>query len=152
VAPEITRNRTFTTLIVFLSAVMFGGSILGCFHTPAVIPEELIGKYITTHPEYEDQFFELGSGLIILAFGGGKYKYYNVKRVEKKIIDNRILYTILCANEDKGEEFNFAFFADLERGGIIQFKNKQHVVWEKQKHHTRIIQMHTFSTKVLMPV
>ena len=133
VIPKTTINRTVTPLIVFLVAVMFGGSIWGCFHTPAVIPEELIGKYITTHPEYEDQFFELGSGLITLAFAGGKYKYYSVERVEKELIDNRILYTILCANEDKGEEFNFAFFADLERGGIIHFKNKQHVVWKKQK-------------------
>jgi hypothetical protein len=119
--------------MVFLVAVIFGGSIWGCFHTPAVIPAELIGKYLTTHPEYEDQFFELGSGLITLAFGGGKYKYYNVKRVEKKSIENRVLYTVLCANEDQGEEFNFAFFADLKKGGIIQFKNKQHVIWEKQK-------------------
>ena len=128
-----TINRTVTSLIVFLSIAIFGGTICGCFHTPAVIPEGLIGKYITTHPEYEDQYFELGSGLITLAFSGGKYKYYNVKRVEKKNIENRVLYTILCANEDKGEEFNFAFFANLEKGGIIQFKNKQHVVWQKQK-------------------
>ena len=133
VTPKITTNRTVTPLIVFLVTVIFGGSIWGCFHTPAVIPEELIGKYITTHPEYEDQFFELGAGLITLAFGGGKYKYYNVKRVEKKSIENRVLYTVLCANEDQGEEFNFAFFADLGKGGIIQFKNKQHVIWEKQK-------------------
>jgi hypothetical protein len=133
VTPKITTNRTSTPLIVFLVTVMLEGSICGCFHTPAVIPEELIGKYITTHPEYEDQFFELGSGLITLAFGGGKYKYYNVKRVETKNIENRVLYTVLCANEDEGEEFNFAFFANLEKGGIIKFKNKQHVVWEKQK-------------------
>ena len=133
VTPKTTTNRTLTPLIVFLFAVIFGGSIWGCFHIPAVIPEGLIGKYITTHREYKDQFFKLDSGLITLVFAGGKYKYYNVKRVEKEIIDNRILYTILCANEDKGEEFNFAFFADLERGGIIHFKNKQHVVWEKQK-------------------
>ena len=119
--------------MVFLVAVIFGGSIWGCFHTPAVIPAELIGKYLTTHPEYEDQFFELGSGLITLEFAGGKYKYYDVKRVEKKSIENRVLYTVLCANEDQGEEFNFAFFADLKKGGIIQFKNKQHVIWEKQK-------------------
>ena len=133
VTPKTTINRTLAPLIIFLSAVIFGGSIWGFFLTPAVIPEELIGNYRTTHPEYEDQFFELGAGLITMAFGGGKYKYYSVKRVEKEISDNRILYTILCANEDQGEEFNFAFFADSGRGGIIHFKNKPHVVWEKQE-------------------
>ena len=88
--PKITTNRTVTPLIVFLVTVIFGGSIWGCFHTPAVIPAELIGKYLTTHPEYEDQFFELGSGLITLAFAGGKYKYYDVKRVEKKSIEGSV--------------------------------------------------------------
>ena len=62
-----------------------------------------------------------------------KYKYYNVKRVEKEIIDNRMLYTILCANEDKGEEFNFSFFTDLAGGRTIHFKNKPQVAWEKQE-------------------
>ena len=133
VIPKTTINRTLTPLIVFLFVVVFGGSFWGCFHTPAVIPEELIGKYITTHPEYEGYFFKIGSELITLAFGGGKHRYYSVKRVEKEIIDNRILYTILCANEDKGEEFNFSFFAYFDVGVIIHFKNKPHVVWEKQK-------------------
>jgi len=133
VTPKTTIKRTLTPLIVFLFAVIFGGSIWGCFHMPAVIPEGLIGKYITTHPEYEDQFFELGPGLITLAFGGAKYKYYSVKRVEKELIDNRMLYTILCADEDKGEEFNFAFFTYFDGGVIVHFKNKQHVVWKKQQ-------------------
>ena len=133
VTPKATIKRTLRPLIVFLVAILFGGYISGCFSKPAVVPEELFGKYTTTHPEYEDRFFELSSGLITLAFGNGKYKYYSVKRVEKEIIDDRMLYTILCSNEDKEEEFNFAFFADLENGGIIHFKNKQHVTWEKQE-------------------
>ena len=133
VIPKTTVKLTLRPLIVFLFAAMFGGSIWGCFLVPAVIPEELIGKYITTHSEYEDQYFEIDSGLITLAFGGVKNKYYSVKRVKKEIIDNRILYTILCANEDKGEEFNFSFFAYFDVGVIIHFKNKPHVVWEKQK-------------------
>jgi hypothetical protein len=112
---------------------MLGGSIWGCFQTRAVVPEGLIGKYITTHPEYKDQFFEIDAQLITMAFAGGMYKYYNVRKVEKEIIENRNLYTILCANEDKEEEFNFSFFAYFDDGVIIHFKNKQHVVWEKQK-------------------
>ena len=73
----------------------------------------------------------LSTELITLGFSDGKYKYYKVKRVEKEIIDNRILYTILCGNEDEGEEFNFAFFTDFAGKGIIHFKNKPQVAWEK---------------------
>ena len=54
-------------------------------------------------------------------------------KIEREIIDNRILYTVLCANEDEGEEFNFIFFTDFADKWIIHFKSKPKVVWEKQK-------------------
>jgi hypothetical protein len=133
IIPQTGIKRIRTRLIVFLFAVMLAEYILGCFHPPASIPEELGGKYITTHPAYEDQFFELSSGLITLGFSDGTLKFYDVKRVEKETIDNRILYTILCSNEDQGEEFNFAFFADFSGELIIHFKNKPQVAWQKQE-------------------
>ena len=49
------------------------------------------------------------------------------------IHSDSLLYKILCSNEDKEEEFNFAFFADLENGGVVPFKNKQHVAWKKKE-------------------
>jgi hypothetical protein len=112
---------------------MFAGYISGCVQAPAFIPEELSGKYITTHPGYEDQYFELDSGFIIMGFAGGIMKFYDVRRVEKRFIARRTLYTVLCVNVGQGEEFNFAFFADLANEGVIYFKNKPQVLWEKEK-------------------
>ena len=126
-------KRTRRGLIVFMFSVMFAEYLVGCSQAPKFIPEELNGKYSATHPEYKDQFFELNTGRITLGFSDGKYKYYNVKRVEKEIIDNRILYTILCGNDVEREEFNFAFFTDFANGGIIHFKNKPQVAWKKQE-------------------
>lgn len=131
--PKTEIKRTRTRLIVFLFSIMVAGSIPGCSQSLKIIPEELRGKYATNDPKYRDQFFELSSVLITLEFGGGKFKHYSVKRVEKEFIDNRILYTILCANEDEGEEFNFAFFTDSAGEGIIHFKNKPQVAWQKQE-------------------
>jgi hypothetical protein len=131
--PKTEKNRTPTGLIIVLFSAMVAGSIAGCSQSPGFIPAELRGKYATDDPKYKDQFIELSSAMILLGFGGGEYKYYSVKRVEKEIIDDRLLYTILCSNEDEEEEFNFAFFADLENGRVIRFKNKQHVSWEKQE-------------------
>ena len=68
-----------------------------------------------------------------MGFADGMLKHYDVKKVEKEIIDRRTLYTVLCVNEDQGEEFNFAFFADLADEGIIHFKNKPQVSWEKEE-------------------
>ena len=131
VIPKTGIKRTRAWLIVFMFSVMFAAYFVGCSQAPKFIPEELSGKYSATHPEYKDQFFKLSTGHITMGFSDGKYKYYTVKRVEKKIIDNRILYTILCGNDDKGEEFNFAFFTDFAGKGIIHFKNKPHVAWKK---------------------
>lgn len=133
VIPKTGIERTRTRLTVILFSVMFAGHISGCFQTPAFIPEELSGKYITTHPGYEDQYFELSPELITMGFSDGILKFYDVKRVEKEIIDRRTLYTVLCVNEDQGEEFNFAFFADFAGEGVIHFKNKPQVSWEKEE-------------------
>lgn len=130
------RKRVRTWLMVILFFVMFAANILGCLQAPVSIPAELSGTYKTTHREYDDQFFKLDSKLVTLGFGAGIYKYYNVKKVEKEIIDNRTLYTILCANPDQGEEFNFAFFVDFAGDVIIHFKNKPKVAWQKQVQKT----------------
>jgi hypothetical protein len=125
--------RTPTRRAVILFTVMFVGFLAGCFQTPASMPDELFGKYITTHPGYEDQYFELGPDLIIMGFADGTLKFYDVKSVEIDPIDRKTLYSVLCANEDYAEEFNFAFFADLADEGIIHFRNKPQVSWEKEE-------------------
>ena len=122
-------------LAVFLFVLLLAGFLSGCFFVPAIIPEELKGRYKTTHRKYEGQLFELDSRLITLSFRGGLNKYYIIKKIKKEIIDNRTLYTILCANEDSQEEFNFAFFVDFAEEVIIHFKNKPKIAWKKQVTH-----------------
>ena len=122
--------------MVVLVSVIFAGYISGCSRALTSIPEELSGKYITDHPGYENEYFELSPDHIVMGFANGKLKYYDVKKVEKEIVDPKTLYTVLCANEKEGEEFNFAFFADAAVKGVIHFKNKPQVSWEKEKTQT----------------
>ncbi len=117
--------------VVFLIVILLAAIKSSCFYAPVVIPPELTGTYRTTHRDYEDQFFELGSRIVTMGFSGSLYKFYSVKKIQKEIIDNRTLYTILCANEDSEEEFNFAFFVDFAGEVIIHFKNKPKVAWKK---------------------
>ena len=131
VIPKTEIQPTRTRLIVFLFSIMFAEYILGCFQPPALIPAALSGKYSTTHPRYKGQFFVLRPTLITLGSGDGELNFYKVIRVKKEIIEHRILYTVLCGNEDLEEEFNFAFFPDFDGKGIIHFKNKPQVSWEK---------------------
>ena len=131
--PKTGIKRTRTRLIVFMFSVMLAEYFVGCSQAPKLIPEELNGKYSATYPGYENQFFKLSPKLITLGFGDGNRKFYEVIRVEKEMIDNRILYTILCGNEAEGEEFNFAFFTDFAGKGTIHFKNKPQVAWKKTR-------------------
>jgi hypothetical protein len=114
-----------------LFSVIFAGYISGCSRTPTSIPEALSGKYVTDHPGYEGEYFELSPNHVVMGFANGMLKYYDVIKVEKEIVDPKTLYTVLCANEMEGEEFNFAFFADTAVEGIIHLKNKPQVPWEK---------------------
>ena len=125
VTPKTEKKRTLTVPIFLLFSLMVAGSIPGCSQSLRLIPAEIRGKYATTDP-----------------------KYKNVKRIEKEIIDHRTLYTILCANESEGEEFNFSFFVDSAGEGIIHFKNKPQVAWEKQEYLTTTLQIHKSGTKL----
>ncbi len=133
VTPKTGLKRTITPLIGFLFSIMIAEYFIGCSQPPERIPEELYGKYITAHPKYRDQFFELSSEQITLVFSGGKRKLYKVRRIGRKIFENRILYTVLCTNKDGGEEFNLIFFTDFAEKWIIHFKSKPEVAWEKQE-------------------
>lgn len=131
-----TRNinkRSLIRPIIFLCSVMAAGPIIGCSQALKTIPEELRGKYATTDPNYIDQYVELDMALITLGFAGGKIKYYDVRKVRREnVVDGRLLYSILCANDAHEEEFNLSFFHDSADEGIIHFKNKPHITWERQ--------------------
>ena len=66
--------------MVVLFSVIFAGYISGCSRALTSIPEELSGKYITDHPGYENQYFELSPDHITMGFADGMFKYYDVKK------------------------------------------------------------------------
>jgi len=110
---------------------MLAGYISGCRQKPQFIPEKLSGRYKSTHPGYENQYFELDPGFITMGFADGLLKFYDVKTVERKMVKGRIQYTVLCVNEDEGEEFNFVFLTNPGNNGKIHFRNKPKVSWQR---------------------
>ena len=126
-------KRNLMRLTLLLLAIIAAAFLSGCSQPLRVIPEELRGKYVTDDPDYENHSFELDSLTLTLGFADGNSKFYDVKRVDKEMVDNTMLFTILCANEAENEEFNFSFFYDSAHEGDIRFKNKTHVTWQKQK-------------------
>ena len=111
---------------------MMAGSLIGCSQPLKEIPEGIRGKYVTDDSRYEDKYFELSSRMITLGFADGSIKFYDVEKIEKKVVDNRDLFIVSCANEAEGEKFNLSFFYDATGDISIHFKNRPNVTWDKE--------------------
>ena len=96
------------------------------------IPENLIGKWVTTEPGYLDRFIEITKETIVYGLGGDKKDVYFISNLETNPERNKLLYTISFKNKD-GLEFTRSFYYDPENGGTIQFKHQEHIEWRKEK-------------------
>ena len=96
------------------------------------IPENLIGKWTTFAPKYEDRFIEITKETFVYGLGGNKKDVYFISNLEANPERNKLLYTISFKNKD-GLEFTRSFYYDPENGGAIQFKHQGHIEWRKMK-------------------
>ena len=96
------------------------------------IPLDLIGKWTTSAPGYEDRFIEITKETIVYGLGGDKKDVYFISNLETNPERNKLLYTISFKNKD-GLEFTRSFYYDPENGGTIQFKHQEHIEWRKEK-------------------
>jgi|PlaIllAssembly_1097288.scaffolds.fasta_scaffold152387_1 hypothetical protein len=111
--------------LMALSAFQCGGK--------GTVPEDLIGVWETTSPDYEDRFFEITSGEVIFATGENTSDTYPITkiRMEKDPAGQKTLYTISHKNVE-GKEYKFSFYYDPANQGTIRFKNQQEMVWTKK--------------------
>lgn len=96
------------------------------------IPENLIGKWTTSAPGYEDRFLEITKETLTYGLGGDKEDIYFISNLETNPEGNKLPYTINFKNKD-GLEFTRSFYYDPENGGAIQFKHQEHIKWRKMK-------------------
>jgi len=96
------------------------------------IPENLIGKWTTSAPGYEDRFLEITKETLTYGLGGDKEDIYFISNLETNPEKNKLPYTINFKNKD-GLEFTRSFYYDPENGGAIQFKHQEHIKWRKMK-------------------
>jgi len=99
------------------------------------IPENLIGKWTTSAPKYEDRFIEITKETFVYGLGGDKEDVYFISNLETNPERNKLLYAISFKNKD-GLEFTRSFYYDPENGGTIQFKHQEHIKWTKEKNDT----------------
>ena len=67
------------------------------------IPLDLIGKWTTSAPGYEDRFIEITKETIVYGLGGDKKDVYFISNLETNPERNKLLYTISFKNKKAGQ-------------------------------------------------
>jgi hypothetical protein len=96
------------------------------------VPENLIGKWRTSEPRYQDRFFEITKETLIYGLGGDQTDVYFISSMEESLEGNNRLYTINYENAD-GLKFTQSFYYHPENGGSIQLKHQEHIKWKREK-------------------
>ena len=95
------------------------------------IPVNLIGKWVTSAPGYEDRFIEITKETFVYGLGGDKKDVYIISSLEQDQEGQNIVYTINYKNTEV--TFTRSFYYHPKNGGAIQFKHQKHIEWRKEK-------------------
>jgi len=119
--------------VVIVALILIGASIFVFYPGKNMnIPLNLIGKWTTSAPRYQDRFFEITKETLIYGLGGEKIDVYLISSIEESLEKNNRLYTINYKNTD-GLKFTQSFYYHPENGGSIQLKHQEHIEWRKTK-------------------
>ena len=119
--------------VVIVALILIGASIFVFYPGKNTdIPLNLIGKWTTSAPRYQDRFFEITKETLIYGLGGEKIDVYLISSIEESLEGNNRLYTINYKNTD-GLKFTQSFYYHPENGGSIQLKHQEHIEWRKEK-------------------
>lgn len=117
------------TAIVLALALL--ATTLGCQSAKDnTVPNALVGVWKTSAQKYADRFFEITADKVIFAIGGGKTDSHPIAEIETLREEARILYIITYLSAE-ANKYKFSFYYDPANGGVIRFKNQQHIAWAK---------------------
>ena len=107
-------------------------AIVGCQPaTEKTIPDDLLGMWKTSEPEYADRFFELKKDEIIFATGENNTDTYSVASVEQAHDEGGLLYNIHYLNLE-GQQDTFSIYYAPTNHGVIRIKNQKHFTWTRE--------------------
>jgi hypothetical protein len=116
--------------IIIGSAILVVAFVLFLPERPKPLPDELVGVWTTSDPRYADRHLDLTKATIIFGTGKESIDTNFISNVEKRLQDKAILYTIYF-HRVGGPEDRVSFYYDPANGGIIRFKNQEHIDWKK---------------------
>ena len=116
-----------------LLVALFIFSAHGCMQTTQV-PDELLGVWKTTDPEYTGTFLELTTEKIIIGKKGGEVDAYAIKKIRReKVKGSEELYFIITYMDLGEKEYKFPVYFNPADGGTIRWANRPKIIWTKEQ-------------------
>ena len=124
----MSKRRLFAGLMIF--AIFF---VCQCGYEKSA-PNELLGVWKTSAPQYADRFIKIEKDNITFGTGEKNFEIYSIKKIYIKKVpkESNILYTIHYKNRE-GVWYKVAFYYSPVNGGLITLKNQRQIVWEKEQ-------------------
>ncbi|MEE9231251.1 MAG: hypothetical protein V3U86_11155 [Acidobacteriota bacterium] len=117
---------------VFLAFTILA-TFIGCSpEKDTTVPADLIGVWRTGAPQYADTFLQFTTNGVTLRKDEYTYDSYAIVNIENVSEDSRTLYTISYEDLDGGE-YKLSFYYDPANGGLIRFKNQEHLIWAREE-------------------
>lgn len=119
------------TFIAFAIFVLFFGAYC---QKEFMVPDELIGVWMTDDPNYADHPFEIKKETLVFEQGQGylDFDVFPIVGLDQFKENGDTLYTIYYLIPS-GRTFEFSFYYTPTRGGMIRFKNQPEMTWTKEK-------------------
>ena len=116
-----------------LLAVFIVFAAHSCMQTTQV-PDELIGVWKTTDPEYTGTFLELTAEKIIIGKKGGEVDAYTIKKIRReKVKGSEELYFIITYMDLGEKEYKFPVYFNPADGGTIRWANRPKIIWTREQ-------------------
>jgi len=122
------RNHRLSQ-VVWLTIILVASSCV----SQTQLPDELLGTWKTEALKYQDTFFEMKTGLLVLGTKTGEVQSFTITKVERKKLceEEWVLYTVFYQN-DSLQKLELPFYYHPAKKGFIRFKNQENLVWKKE--------------------
>jgi hypothetical protein len=115
--------------IVVISLILLSGA--ACRNEMPIVPEQLIGTWVTSDPRYAGRALEVTHTQIKIAqSGSGTQDLQQFLAINRKSLGRATLFTFMMQGKDEGQT-RLTFEYDPAEGGTIRFPN-QTPVWRRE--------------------
>ncbi len=126
------KRRKKLILCILIVVTVFSTLAIIKFTKTTPIPDDLIGMWVTSNPEYSSRYFGIKKDHLVFGNGQLLSDYGHISTFKKAVQDNCILY-IVYYKDDQREKQQISFYYEPIDGGAIRFKNRKQIKWTKFK-------------------